>query len=90
MILKVKNEFSQEGWFIIDNIAEISYTWKKKKEVNGCDRHFDSVDEKPIEEIVNVVQILVTFKDRHEEIWITEVTTFLLNDDGKTIEKIRH
>jgi len=87
MIMKIRNDFSDGGWFIKDNISEISYQrgLGKDKLIAPIDRHFDS---KPFPNNSPYAQILITFRNGTEEVWITQVTTYLLNDEGKTIERI--
>ena len=88
MILKIQNAFARDkGWFIMDGIKEIlSDRILKSQVVPPIDRHFDSPDQ--AEGDPAVLQLIVTFKDGKTETWISDVATYLLNDCGKTIERL--
>ena len=75
----------------------IGYTIELPKQV--CDRHFsvrtlttkeklERTNPESCEKCVCWTQILVTFVDGSKEEWLLEVETYLLNDEGKTIERI--
>lgn len=62
----------------------------------GCDRCFRAgvltskqiLEQTSNEKCTRWTQIVVTFVDGSIEEWLLEVEAYLLNDDGKTIEKI--
>lgn len=84
MILKIKNEFGVDAWFLKSGIEEIRYDHITKDEIEPpIDRHFDSKEKN-----INYVIMVINFVDGKKEIWITQVTTYLLNDEGKTVERI--
>lgn len=85
MILKIRDEFQEEGWFLRDGISEIFYRRgiSSSKLIKPRDRHFDAKSKYD-----TWSEMIVIFKDRTEEVWVSQVTTYLLNDNGKTIERI--
>lgn len=89
MILKIKGNNQENAWSIRSDIVSISYKRVLQSEVSACcDRHFDSCKSNIAGSDPSWLQMLITFKNGKEEIWRTEVATYLLNDEGKTIERI--
>lgn len=86
MILKIRNEFGTEAWFIRSGIEEVLYDHITADKIEPpIDRHFDNNEK---DKNINYVRMIVKFVNGKEEVWTTQVSTYLLNDEGKTIERI--
>ena len=64
----------------------IGETLKDHIEKNMIFERFFSTQRK--NKYLSAIQIIVTFENGSEETWVSRAETYLLNDSGKTIEKL--
>jgi len=104
MILKIRAAKAKSGWIICSGVREVEYSFERADKAIGytieqaekvCSRHFRSKAltskqklEQSNEKRVQWTQVVITFMDGSTAEWLLEVEAYLLNDEGKTIERI--
>lgn len=85
MILKIQGLPRREGWIIYDNIKYVNYEYVRRDKIRGkVDVWFEGLDE----ERLDLCAILVMFNDGSNKLFALKIASYLLNDEGKTIEKL--
>ncbi len=90
MVLKICNG---EGWVFVDKIAQLEYingTVELNKSGSLKDTIYDLTfgGDHPIGEIDSIAKMFVRFEDGKEKNILATQPVYLLNNEGKTIEKI--
>jgi len=84
MIVKIKKE---DGWVFLDKVnkAEIQTKNQKLEEVYefGSPTIIESTEKN-----VNKLNLFIKFSDFRQENYLIDSEVYLLNDEGKTIERI--
>ncbi len=98
MILKIKNNRTKnetQGWRLIDQVKSVMFdripykefeVWKKQKINKNNYRGFFIGDKNQEGEEYSI--IYVEYRDKTGEIFVTDYDAYILNDEGKTVEKI--
>lgn len=89
MIIKIKIPDEENGWFVVDNVSHVVYyktTWGKIKDADrtrscmGTDNPDDTVP------VLAISAHTIGDETHREDLYVTNMPCYLLNDDGKTIE----
>ena len=86
MILKIVGKYGENkyGYYIFDNIDNIYYFISEKSKFGkGMDRRFEYD-----ENLKQCIVLVIEWKDKSQSTFISDTTTYIMNDDGKTIEKL--
>lgn len=88
MILKTRRKSEEGGWWMVDGISRVHYFTKPYCEVKNLP--FDYIEVNDYGDRDNYEVLIVCFMDNHnnERLYLLCNTTYLMNDDGKTIEQI--
>ena len=100
MILKVQRYNMEQNWWIIDNIKKISTTHTLLKRP-GCENHAEIVlfdvyndvckctsEEGACANCIKYIRLICRSNDGNEFCVVFDTTAYILNDNGKTIEKL--
>ena len=90
MILKLRTKSENDiGWKIIDNIALVDYKYFKEPEnFNKGEYKNRYINNFPSLKGKRIVEINVFYRNQSELTIYTDDMAYILNDDGKTCEKI--
>ncbi|MCK4454643.1 hypothetical protein KAU51_04875 [Candidatus Parcubacteria bacterium] len=101
MILKIERYIGDGGnWWMLDDIRKISKSlfkkirFKEEKEglFDAADifivDFYDSLDDKSDQQFRDIIKLICRLSNGDEFCVVFDTTAYLLNDNGKTIEKI--
>ena len=98
MILKIKNNRTKnetQGWRLIDQVKTVVFDhipyeefeiWKEQKMNKNNYKKFFIYDKNQKNEEYSI--IYVEYKDKTGDIFVTDYDVYILNDEGKTVEKV--
>lgn len=85
------------SWRMFDGVHNVKYTYRSAKEFDNkmIEEYGDSdnsvfVWDNPDIKIGNILVLEFALDDGHRYVIITQYQTFLMNDEGKTIERLRY
>jgi len=90
MIVKIKSKTDKtnlNGWIFYDGLSRVHYDFVPADSVKSYEINATWVDEDE-EAIGNTALLVRALKNGQEFLIITNRTTYLLNDEGKTIERL--
>lgn len=93
MILKVRGTGEQESWRFYDGISEVQTSVGPRADYSGLGSHPDVQEEWfEIDTPAPVLFVFVAFldKDGNPRHVIANTEVFLMNDNGRTIERLHH
>jgi len=88
MILKIarQKDYDHRPWYLRDKIDRVSWGYRPKEEFDPEAYCFHAISDDPGE--TSYCECCVRFKGSLEEILMAFSDGYLLNDDGKTIERL--
>jgi len=90
MILKIKADHPDSGWWFYDNIHRVKTGEITKAQYDGSTEFYDFVTgyDRVSSDGGTFRYLGVLFRDGNEKAFAVNTRTYLMSDDGKTIERL--
>lgn len=87
-LLPIDEVPARKKWWVVDNVRRVSYYEASYNEVKELEFTFGTLGDNNSKDNPQILVICFLDAANNEQLYMLSGITYLLNDDGKTIERI--